>query len=35
MECIDLLKPMGDIISLERELIHLDEVAMKIKNENN
>lgn len=26
MDCIDLLKPMGDIISLERELKNLNEV---------
>jgi len=26
MECIDLLQPLGDIISLERELKRLSEV---------
>lgn len=26
MDCIDLLQPMGDIISLEREIKHLNEV---------
>jgi len=40
MECIDLLQPIGDIISLERELKRLNEVEtnyMKLlkNNENN
>lgn len=40
MDCIDLLQPIGDIISLERELKRLSEVelnymSMLKENENN